>query len=61
MVYVTTRALVNSEKYRYQITSIGAPEPTLHIAEEISDRTTRDNNKKCSFKIEGGTSGMKVS
>jgi len=38
--------------FRYQLTAIGAPGPNLYIAEEISGNT---------FKIAGGTSGMKVS
>lgn len=38
--------------FRYQFTSIGAPGPNLHIAEEMS---------KNRFKIAGGTTGMKVS
>ena len=39
-------------EFRYQLTAIGAPGPNLYIAEEISGNT---------FKIAGGTSGMKVS
>ncbi|MGH7597743.1 MAG: beta strand repeat-containing protein [bacterium] len=38
--------------FRYQLTAIGAPAPNLYIAEEIT------NNR---FKIDGGTTGMKVS
>jgi hypothetical protein len=38
--------------FRYLLTSIGAPSPTLYIAEEIADNR---------FKIAGGTPGMKVS
>jgi len=57
--------------FRYQITAIGPPGPNLYIAEEISDTTTKNgshhdhdsdhNNNGNSFKIAGGTSGMKVS
>jgi hypothetical protein len=39
-------------EFRYQLTPIGAPGPNIYIAEEISGNT---------FKIAGGTSGMKVS
>lgn len=39
-------------EFRYQLTSIGAPGPNLYIAQEIA------NN---SFRIAGGTPGMKVS
>ena len=52
----------------YQLTAIGAPGPNLYIAEEIiSEATTtgysssNNNNNGNSFKIAGGTSGMKVS
>lgn len=38
--------------FRYQLTPIGAPGPNLFIAEEIQDNT---------FKIAGGTPGMRVS
>jgi len=38
--------------FRYLLTAIGAPSPTLYIAEEIADNR---------FKIAGGTPGMKVS
>lgn len=38
--------------YRYQLTSIGAPGPNLHIAKEVSDNR---------FKIAGGKPGGKVS
>jgi hypothetical protein len=38
--------------FRYQLTAIGAPGPSLYVAEEI------ENNR---FKIAGGTPGMKVS
>ncbi|NOR45923.1 MAG: hypothetical protein GQ534_10090, partial [Candidatus Delongbacteria bacterium] len=41
-----------NDKFRYQLTAIGAPAPNLYIAEEIL------NNK---FKISGGTAGMKIS
>lgn len=41
-----------NKDFRYQLTSIGTPGPNLYIAAEIS------NN---SFKIAGGTVGMKVS
>jgi hypothetical protein len=60
---------VLNKDFRYQLTAIGAPGPNLHIAEEISDNTTKhgsdgddssDNNNN-RFKIAGGTSGMKVS
>lgn len=43
---------VLNKDFRYQLTAIGAPGPNLYIAGEIS------NN---SFKIAGGTAGMKVS
>jgi hypothetical protein len=38
--------------FRYQLTSIGAPSPNLHVAEEIEDNR---------FRIAGGTPGVKVS
>src|SRR5262249_3090465 len=38
--------------FRYLLTAIGAPSPTLHIAEEVA------NNR---FRIAGGAPGMKVS
>ena len=41
-----------NNKFRYQLTAIGAPGPNVYIAEEIS------NNK---FKISGGMAGMKIS
>ncbi len=41
-----------NNNFRYQLTAIGAPGPNLYIAEEISGN---------SFKIAGGSSGMKVS
>ena len=41
-----------NNKFRYQLTAIGAPAPNLYVAQEIS------NNE---FKIAGGNSGMKVS
>jgi hypothetical protein len=60
-----------NKDFRYQLTAIGAPGPNLYIAEEIiSDSATTkhgshddDNNgdNGDSFKIAGGTSGMKVS
>jgi hypothetical protein len=49
-----------NKDFRYQLTAIGAPGPNLYIAEEISDKT-RSNNNNSSFRIAGGTSGMKVS
>jgi hypothetical protein len=59
-----------NKDFRYQLTAIGAPGSNLHIAEEISDTTTKhssydeysgDGNHVSRFKIAGGTSGMKVS
>jgi hypothetical protein len=58
-----------NKDFCYQLTAIGAPGPNLYIAEEIPDGVTNysnssSNNKKnnnSSFKIAGGTSGMKVS
>jgi hypothetical protein len=51
-----------NKDFRYQLTAIGAPGPNLYIAEEISGVTTNNNNNNSrSFKIAGGTSGMKVS
>jgi hypothetical protein len=57
-----------NKDFRYQLTAIGAPGPNLYIAEEISGTTTKKHGsydeKKSngnSFKIAGGTSGMKVS
>lgn len=41
-----------NQDFRYQLTAMGAPGPNLYIAEEISGN---------SFKIAGGTAGMKVS
>jgi hypothetical protein len=38
--------------FRYQLTAIGAPGPSLYVAEEVKDNA---------FKIAGGTPGMKVS
>ena len=38
--------------FRYQLTAVGAPGPNLYVAEEVKDNT---------FKIAGGTPGMKVS
>lgn len=40
-----------NKEFRYQLTPINAPAPNLYIAEEIRNR---------SFKIAGGTSGLKV-
>ncbi len=55
-----------NKDFRYQLTSVGAPGPNLHIAKEISDTATdysssSRNNNNSRFKIAGGTSGMKVS
>jgi hypothetical protein len=57
-----------NKDYRYQLTAIGAPGPNLYIAKEISEPNTYNidtaginNNNHSSFKIAGGTSGMKVS
>ncbi len=47
-----------NKDFCYNLTAIGAPSPNLHIAEEISEASTGHKN---SFKIAGGTSGMKVS
>jgi hypothetical protein len=52
--------------FRYQLTAIGAPGPNLYIAEEIAatnynSSNNNKNNKSSSFKVAGGTSGMKVS
>jgi hypothetical protein len=58
--------------YRYQLTAIGAPGPNLYIAKEISRSSADDidtagntnnnnNHNHSSFKVAGGTSGMKVS
>jgi hypothetical protein len=41
-----------NKDFRYLLTAIGAPSPTLYIAEEISENR---------FKIAGGTPGMRVS
>jgi len=41
-----------NKDFRYQLTAVGAPAPTLYIAQEIK------NNR---FKIAGGKSGVKVS
>lgn len=41
-----------NQDFRYQLTAMGGPGPNLYIAQEISGN---------SFKIAGGTSGMKVS
>jgi hypothetical protein len=41
-----------NQDFRYQLTAIGAPGPNLYIAQEIAGN---------SFKIAGGTAGMKVS
>jgi hypothetical protein len=60
-----------NKDFRYQLTAIGAPGPNLYIAKEIPEATTNTkyssksssnkNNNSSSFKIAGGTSGMKVS
>jgi hypothetical protein len=59
-----------NKDFRYQLTAIGAPGPNLYIAEEISEANTttkysskssNKNNNTSSFRIAGGTSGMKVS
>jgi hypothetical protein len=54
-----------NKDFRYQLTAIGAPGPNLYIADEISDGVTKysnsNSNHNSSFKIAGGTSGMKVS
>jgi hypothetical protein len=54
-----------NKDFRYQLTAIGAPGPNLYIAKEISDGDTNfsisSNNHNSTFKIAGGTSGMKVS
>lgn len=60
-----------NKDYRYQLTAIGAPGPNLYIAKEISeskgytDTANYNNNNNSqnhsSFRIAGGTSGMKVS
>jgi hypothetical protein len=61
-----------NKEYRYQLTAIGAPGPNLYIAKEISessavnidtidDANNNNNHNHSSFKIAGGTSGMKVS
>jgi hypothetical protein len=54
--------------YRYQLTAIGAPGPNLYIAKEIPESgadyanpADNINNNRSSFRIAGGTSGMKVS
>ncbi|HLW80339.1 MAG TPA: hypothetical protein VKU44_12155 [Terriglobia bacterium] len=41
-----------NDSFRYQLTAIGAPAPSLHVAEEIGGNR---------FKIAGGLPGMKVS
>lgn len=59
-------AVLNKD-FRYQLTAVGAPGPSLYIAEEISDATTTyngngiNNKNKSRFRMAGGTSGMKVS
>jgi hypothetical protein len=60
-------AALNND-FRYQLTAISSPGPNLHIAQQISYTTRNDTNSnrakktnKSSFKIAGGTSGMKVS
>jgi hypothetical protein len=57
-----------NKEFRYQLTAIGAPGPNLYIAEEISlgvinysNNTSSSENRSNSFKIAGGTPGMKVS
>jgi hypothetical protein len=56
-----------NKDFRYQLTPIGAPGPNLYIAEEISEANTKysskssNKNNNSSFRIAGGTSGMKVS
>jgi len=45
-------AALNAGPFRYQLTAIGAPMPSLHIAEEIEDNQ---------FEIAGGVPGAKVS
>jgi hypothetical protein len=56
-----------NKDFRYQLTAIGAPGPNLYISEEIFHGVTKysnsnnNNNNNSSFKIAGGTSGMKVS
>jgi hypothetical protein len=61
-----------NKDYRYHLTAIGSPGPNLYIAKEISGSSTDDidtagstnkeyNHNHSSFKIAGGTSGMKVS
>jgi hypothetical protein len=41
-----------NREFRYQLTAIGAPAPSLYVAEEVSQNV---------FKIAGGQPGMKVS
>jgi len=61
-----------NKDYRCQLTAIGALEPNLYIAKEISESITddidtagntnnNDSHNHSSFKVAGGTSGMKVS
>ena len=57
-----------NKDYRYQLTAIAAPGPNLYVAKEISESsvhytdTANDNNhNRSSFRIAGGTSGIKVS
>ncbi len=53
----------------YQLTAIGAPMPTLHVAEEIDEAALSAGAKaepgvaapKCSFRIAGGAPGARVS
>lgn len=57
--------IIIQRDFRYQLTAIGRPAPSLHIAKEIYDTTnysnsSNKNNNNC-FKIAGGISGMKVS
>ena len=49
--FPTWFAAIN-EDFRYQLTAIGAPGPSLYVSEEMKDN---------SFTIAGGRSGMKVS
>jgi hypothetical protein len=58
-----------NKDFRYQLTAIGAPGPNLHIAEEITDVTTKNHSNSSSsksnnnsrFKVAGGFLGLKVS
>lgn len=61
-------ARINKEP-SYTLTAVGAAMPLLHIAREIDERTLAagaaaaptDEVPVCSFRIEGGTTGAKVS